>query len=287
MSASIIFNVSDQSFDHSIGLCGTFHIPAKPANAPCGILVIQDIGEIQDSGDGKSKVNIIESALVAADIIGRGSDDRRKLGIGMALAHPDVPRSFLDAIKAETDYLGENRPEVRSVRKGNLVVAVNMESTEMRDIKIRLSSNVKSERDKFNAYCLTLISPQEIAEARARMIQYCSSLVGTADRMWARPYERVNITDCHLRAAPTIGHQRPWAYMPEELIPCPGCGGMIKIGIIVCPHCQALLDEPIEDYALMTPKEKATRLYPHLYAAEPEAALTGPGKPSAPRGQRG
>jgi hypothetical protein len=102
-------------------------------------------------------------------------------------------------------------------------------------------------------------------------------LVATGDRIWAGPEPgRINISELHKNACVRLKQERPWCYIPQQLVDCPGCGGAIKENILMCPLCQGFLEEGMEELRAMKPKDRAMKMYPERYA-EPVQASGIPG----------
>jgi len=191
----------------------------------------------------------------------------------LCAAEPDLPKSLSKALEAEMEYLNDNRPQSTYVMtKDKIKVAVNREPENVQREKIRLSSMVLEERQKFHAECRTLVTPAEIKIARGKMISFAKYLLVAGDQLWARgPEEQKNINDAHRWACVVLGQEKPWCYQAVEQFFCPGCGKPCREGVITCGSCGAVFDEEMEAYAVMTNAEKARKLYPHRYAEEPVA----------------
>jgi hypothetical protein len=86
-------------------------------------------------------------------------------------------------------------------------------------------------------------SEGELREARARCEAFHHKLVAEGDVMWARGHSFREISDLHRRAAIALGVEREWAYVPVKMNDCPACGEKVKLGVAVCRHCSAILDE--------------------------------------------
>jgi hypothetical protein len=276
-TASLIINVGTIEHIHGNGLSGTFYIPPRPDKQPFSLLVIYPTPEIQDIGDQRSTIHWIKARPLAKAIVGEGSDSpRAKYGVLLCAAEPDVPKELLKAIEDEIEYMKENPPEVKNIRKGNLMEAKNIYPPGGEEKRNAMSREIVRLRDQFHAYCRTLVTAQEIATAQNAMVtEYARLISDEGDRMWARPQEQVNITDLHRRACREMGQERPWCYVPKQLFDCPGCGQKIQENVITCGHCGAILDEPIAVLSAMPPNERARRLYPERYTEA--AALTPSG----------
>ncbi len=86
-------------------------------------------------------------------------------------------------------------------------------------------------------------SAAELAEATGRRDTFYQRLIGEGDTMWARGHSFREISDLHRRAAISLGVEREWAYVPMKMSECPACGEKVKVGVAVCKHCSAILDE--------------------------------------------
>jgi hypothetical protein len=86
-------------------------------------------------------------------------------------------------------------------------------------------------------------SKAELAQATALRETFYHRLIGEGDTMWARGHSFREISDLHRRAAIGLGVEREWAYVPMRMNECPACGEKVKVGVAVCKHCSAILDE--------------------------------------------
>jgi len=86
-------------------------------------------------------------------------------------------------------------------------------------------------------------SNAELETARARREGFYQKLITEGDTMWARGHSFREISDLHRRAAIGLGVEREWAYVPMRMNECPACGEKVKVGVAVCRHCSAILDE--------------------------------------------
>lgn len=285
--AALVINVGPIEHTHGNGLSGTYHVPAKPSDLPFSLLVVYPMPEIQDIGDHRTTIHWIKALPLAGAIVGIGSDSRReRFGVLLCKAEPEVPKELLKALEAEAEFLTANPPEVKYKRTGNLMEAINIESSEVREKKIALSAAIVEHRDKFHAYCRTLVTAQEIKTANQNMLTEFGRLIAEGDMMWARPQEQVNISDLHRQACRVMGQERPWSYQPRQLFDCPGCGQKIQQNVITCGHCGAILDEPIDILAAMPPNERARRMYPERYAEAPALTPRGDGEDKNRRNPR-
>jgi hypothetical protein len=86
-------------------------------------------------------------------------------------------------------------------------------------------------------------SSEELTTSTLRRDAYYQRLITEGDTMWARGHSFREISDLHRRAAIALGVEREWAYVPMRMGDCPACGEKVKIGVAVCRHCSAILDE--------------------------------------------
>jgi len=284
--ARIIINVSDQEQPHSNGLSGTWIVPAKKANEEFTVLVVYPTAEIQDIGDNRRIRHWLKASPLAHDIVGLRSDaastgpgspgTKEKWGILLCEAEPDLPRELLKAMEDEIDFLNENPPDVKMRKDGKsgAVVAVNIEPESVAARKAELSAKVQELREEFEAECRKLVGKAEILRAKKNLTLEDQRMVAEGDRMWARPVEQQNINETHRRSCARLGQERPWCYVPQQLVDCPGCGAKIKENVLSCSHCAGWLDEGIAELMKMPPKQRAQKMYPERYA-EPVAAGTG------------
>lgn len=281
---AIIINVSDQPHVHSNGLSGQYTVPAKGEGEDFGLLVVFPAREIQDIGSNRKEVHYPKAHGTALDIMGAGSDSsahvmgarggNEKWGLLLCAAEPDMPKELEAAIEEEGTFLDHNPPDVKfkydQINKLN--AAVNIESDSIKAEKIRLSDQLVEIRHKFTVACRKLVKPSEVAQAKKNLQIEDQRLISVADAMYAKGEEsRKNINELHQRACIRMGQERPWCYVPKQLVACPGCGAMITDNILTCPACTGWLEEGIAELRDMKPKERAVKMYPERYAAEPMA----------------
>lgn len=282
--AKIIINVSAEPQSHANGLSGNFIVPGKKPTEEFGLLVVYPTPEIQDIGDQRRTIHWLKASPLAHDIVGLRSDaaghtpgspgTKEKWGLLLCEAEPDVPRALLAAIDTEIEYLNDNLPDVKT-RKDKLTgaaVSVNIEPVEVVEKKIALSATIQTLKREFEADCRKLVQKSEIKRALTNMGREDARMVAEGDAIFAGPEAgRANINENHKRSCIRLGQDRPWCYVPQQLVDCPGCGAKIKENILTCPHCSGWLDEGIEQLRKMPPKERATTMYPERYA-EPVGA---------------
>lgn len=270
-TAAIIINVRDHEHTHSNGLSGTWIVPAKKPNEPFGILIVYPREEIQDQGDRRGKVETVEAMTLAQSILGYGSHSgpQEKSGLLICEASPEVPRELIAALREETVFINKNRPKCEYIKDPDTgaIVIENSYRPGVEDRLIELSKTVVALRSQFEADCRKLVQKSEIAKAVMNLRMEDQELVAQGDHIWAGPEPgRINISELHKNACRRLRQTRPWCYVPDQLVDCPGCGGAIKEDILVCPLCQGFLDEGIDELRRLKPKERAQFMYPERYA---------------------
>lgn len=280
---SIIINVSEEEHMHSNGLSGNWIVPARKNKEIFGILVVRPTLEIQDIGDQRRVNHVLKARPIARDIIGIGSDSgahalgvkgtKEKWGLYLCEAEPDISKELEKALEDEIEYLNLNPPDVKyrrdPVSKAN--VAVNIEDQEIKDQKEELSYNVQKLWKAFEHECRRLVQKSEIDAAKKNLFIEDMRLVTEGDNMWAREKERQNINETHMRACKRLGQDRPWCYVPQQLVDCPGCGAKIKENILTCPNCSGWLDAGIEELRNLSPRDRAEKMYPERYSEPVQA----------------
>jgi hypothetical protein len=272
--AAIIINVSSQEQSHSNGLSGTWIVPGKKSGEKFAMLVVYPTIEIQDIGDQKRVNHWLKAAPIAKDIMGMFSDSsahspgvrgsKEKWGLFLCEADPDLPKSLIEAMEAEMNFLNDNPPDVkyRKDAKSKANVAMNIEAEPVKEMKEQLSFRVQALRAEFEQECRSLVQKKEIVAAERAMLMEDQRLVAEGDMMWAKPKEQHNINELHRNACSRLGQERPWCYVPQQLVDCPGCGAKIKENILSCPACHGWLDDGIEELRAMKPKERSVKMYP-------------------------
>lgn len=276
--AAIVLNVTDQPHSHANGLSGIWTVPGKKEKEDFSILVVYPTVEIQDIGDQKRVNHWLKAMPIARDIVGLTSDaaahspgvkgSKEKWGLALCEAEPDLPKQLIKAMEDEIEFLNNNPPDVKyrrdPVSKAN--VATNIEPSEIKAQKEDLSFNIQALRKEFEKECRSLVQRSEVSKAKAVLLVEDQRLVAEGDRMWARPAEQQNINELHRVACRRIGQERPWCYVPTQLVDCPGCGAKIKENILSCPVCSGWLDEGIEELRGMPPKIRSVKMYPERLA---------------------
>jgi antitoxin component HigA of HigAB toxin-antitoxin module len=283
LDARILINVSDQPHAHHNGLSGNYIVPAK-GEKEFGILVVYSAHEVQDVGNQAKTEHWPSSLSVALDILGKNSDAHahtqgapagaEKWGIFLCEAAPDIPKELQQAIDEERVFLNDNPPEIKQKRdrKSKMMLATTVDAPEIAEQKQALSDRVAELRQKFEDYCRKLVTKAEVAQAKKNLQVEDQRLVSEGDQYYAgNDQAKRNISELHKGACRRLGQTRPWCYVAQQLVACPGCGAMIAENILTCPQCTGWLDEGIEQLRVMKPKERAMKMYPERYG-EPVGA---------------
>jgi len=125
---------------------------------------------------------------------------------------------------------------------------------------------------------------QELSDAEARRAAFFREQVEQADALYARAPNRPElISDVQRRAARHLGLDRPWLVKIAPMQECPVCGDAVKMGVALCRHCGAVLDEgKAARFGVLRGNEAA-----RAFARGEEArAGVGSGASAAPQGQR-
>lgn len=267
--AHVIINVGPIEIVHGNGLSGQHVVPKRAPDGSFGMLVVYPTPEIQDIGDQRRTVHWLKSLPLAKDICGERSEfsNYAKWGVLRVEAEADLPKELLEAIEEEMDFLNSNIPEVKYVKKDGVMCAINVEDSETKREKLKLSKAVAKERAKFEALCRSLVTKEEIARARKTMLENWARMVADGDTLWAgNDAAKRDISDLHKMACRELGLERPWCYVAVQQFPCPGCGKPCREGVITCGSCGAVFDREFAEYAKMSNAEKARSLYPDRYA---------------------
>ena len=279
-TARIVINVSNQEHSHANGLSGNYTVPSRKDGEEFGMLVVYDRTEIQDFGENRRAQNSewAKASAVARDIIGRsdaashsyGSPaTKEKWGLLLCEAEPDLPRELEKALEEERAYLGKHLPNAKYVRDAETGMTVwqNADPENITREKERLSFRVRDLREDFESDCRKMVKKEEISRAKRNLQLEDQRLVAEGDRMWAGSEgDKRNINELHKAACIRLGQERPWCYVPLQLVDCPGCGAKIKENVLSCSHCAGWLDEGIEKLRKMPPKERSMKMYPDRYA---------------------
>lgn len=282
---SLVINTGIRSQMHQNGLSGTLTVPGKEKNE-FGLLVVYPTVEIQDIGDNRRTTHFLKSKPIARDIVGNQSDaaahsfgspgSKEKWGLLLCEAEPDIPRELENAMEEEVLFLNENMPDIKMKKdpKSGALVALNIEDEKIKVRKAELSEQVQTLRAEFEKECRRLVMKTEIQRARKSYLTECQRLVAEGDKMWAtgKDQVRASINELHMDACSFLGQERPWCYVPQELVDCPGCGAKIKDDILTCPQCGGWLAEGIKELRQMHTKDRAMAMYPNRYEKTPVSA---------------
>jgi len=112
--------------------------------------------------------------------------------------------------------------------------------------------------------------------------------VEQADALYARAPNRPElISDVQRRAARHLGLDRPWLVKIAPMQECPVCGEPVKMGVALCRHCGAVLDEgKAARFGVLRGNEAVPRLRDAFARGEEALAGVGSGAAAAPQGQR-
>lgn len=242
----ISVNKNPQIYRH--GPLGTFIVPPKTEKG-IGMLIIREMGEIQDMGSNQTRRSEpIPAKKLALDLIksfsilnGKGE----QLGLLLCAADPDVPKALARAEQEERDYLAVN-PGKLEQEKNPVTKVLELSKSfhpKVEDQKIKLSEAVQRERLKFEAECRKLVTAEEIRTAETNLTSYYQRLCRDADRMWSIESERREINLQHQEAAAELHYEKPWASSPQAHQDCPACGMAVKREVAICSHCNAVLDD--------------------------------------------
>ena len=124
----------------------------------------------------------------------------------------------------------------------------------------------------------------ELREAALRRDAFFYEQVEQADALYARAPNRPElISDVQRRAARHLGLDRPWLVKIAPMQECPACGDPVKVGVAICRHCGAVLDEAKAARYSLPPRPAAIApSAPSPAVAELAAASPGP----QPKGHR-
>ena len=275
--AAIIINVSDQVHMHHNGISGQFSVPGRKEGEQFGILVVFPTPETQDIGDNKKTTHWLKALPIAKDVIGLRSDSaahgfgdtgtKEKWGLYLCEAEPDLPKVLLKAVEDEMEYLSKKRPRYayeKDEESGAMcVIDISAESVQTK--KRELSAQVEKLRNEFIEEFKGLVQKKEVLKAKQRMQQEDQRLVSEGDRMWATEKEKNNVNELHRNACTRLGQERPWCYIPLQLVDCPGCGAKIKEDIITCPACGGLLEFELDVLRAMSRRDRSQSMYPNRY----------------------
>jgi hypothetical protein len=117
----------------------------------------------------------------------------------------------------------------------------------------------------YNFGCFWTLSnppePKALAKAKERMEAFYNQKLQEAETLYAAQqdpkYNGDRVGLVHHTAADYFKIETVWHRKFTATQDCPGCGGTIKQGIVLCPHCKAVLDE-----------KQARKLYPEMFAGK-------------------
>jgi hypothetical protein len=277
LDARFIINVSDQEYIHSNGAAGTFIVPAKKPGEEFGILPIYNVREIQDVGNQIKTTHWPSATSIALDVMGKNSDaaahtagqpaGAEKWGLLLCEANPDIPKDLLAALEEERLFLQEFPPEIKQRRNRNtkMMMILSIDTPENADKKEKMASKITKLRKRFEDDCRKLVTKAEVTRAMRNLQVEDQRLVSEGDTMHAgNEQSKRNISELHKKACARLGQERPWCYIPKQLVDCPGCGAKISENILSCPQCHGWLDEGIEELRAMPPKQRKVAMYPDV-----------------------
>jgi hypothetical protein len=85
-------------------------------------------------------------------------------------------------------------------------------------------------------------TPAEISKAKQRLKEFYTKMLHQGDTEWARYHRHEFIDDNSRRACQALGVKREWAYEVVEKAPCPFCDEHVRVGVVKCPACSAIID---------------------------------------------
>lgn len=272
--ARIIINVSDQDHMHANGISGNWIVPGKGEDE-FGMLVVFNARELQDVGNNIKSVHWPSSTSVAQDVVGAHSDasahsmgtrgGTEKWGILLCEANPDIPRELLEAEEKQRVLLADNRPDIKQRRdpKTRMMLSTTVYPPEIEKRLIEAAKLISKLRERFTAFCRTLVTKAEIAKVKLAQQTEDARLVSEGDTMWAgNEQSKRQQSELHKRACVRLGQDRPWCYTAQQLVDCPGCGAKIKENVLSCPQCHGWLDEGVDKLRAMPPKQRKVKMYP-------------------------
>jgi len=127
---------------------------------------------------------------------------------------------------------------------------------------------------------------QELGDAEARRAAYFREQVEQADALYARAPNRPElISDVQRRAARHLGLDRPWLVKIAPMQECPVCGDQVKMGVALCRHCGAVLDEgKAARFGVLRGNEAVPKLRDAFARGEEALAAVSSGAAVAPAG---
>jgi len=186
--------------------------------------------------DRKEYLNREDRAVIANISTQDFFSDQAGLGIYTIPACPPGERASLTPIYGRTELydMGDDRKGERywSAR----VIAKSVLAEHNPDADLR----------RYGVFVCAGDQPidDELRDAAARRDAFFHDLVEQADALYARaPNRPEHISDVQRRAARHLGLDRPWLVKIAPMQECPVCGEPVKMGVALCRHCGAVLDE--------------------------------------------
>jgi hypothetical protein len=186
--------------------------------------------------DRKDYLNREDRAVIANISDQEFHSDQAGLGIYTLPACPAGERASLTTIYGRTELydLGDDR-------KGERYWAARIVAK-----SVLAEHNPDADLRRYGVFLCAGDAPieEELLEAAARGEAFFREQVAQADALYARAPNRPElISDVQRRAARHLGLDRPWLVKIAPMQECPVCGEPVKMGVALCRHCGALLDE--------------------------------------------
>lgn len=115
-------------------------------------------------------------------------------------------------------------------------------------------------------------NPEDLEKARDDYTRVLKKWVQEGDNLWSATHRYTDLPDYMRRAVKELGLNKEWAYDPQVMQSCDGCGESVPAGVAICKSCGAILNE-----------EKARRLYPERFAQAVAEAPVEAAPATAPR----
>jgi len=226
--------------------------------------------------DRKEYLNRDDWAVIANISDQEFRSDQAGAGIYFIPACPPGERASLTTIYGRTELydLGDDRRGERYWAARVIAKSVLAEHNPEADLR------------RYGVFLCTGEAPRddELREAAARRETFFREQVEQADALYARAPNRPElISDLQRRAARFLGLAPGWSKLrPTQ--ECPACGEPVKVGVALCRHCGAVLDEEkAARFGVPIPRDRAggagrafTPADADFAAAQPAAAGTQP-----------